>query len=118
MNEYIKKPLIFTGQLIIVILVSGGAVWGILSLAKSRSYNTEWRASVDMIMDCQDDIRAKARFPAKVDFPTLSYDSKKMDSFKVIFGNVEMMNGLGNMMPYKYACRFSISEELIQSSLK
>ena len=62
---------------------------------------------------CRQDIRARAKFPNKVDFNWLDGNGSKYwmnfsegKSRVVIWSAGEMMNGLGMMVPFKATCKY------------
>ncbi len=53
---------------------------------------------------CQKVVRAAAKFPSKADFPFLAVGLSENEGGYTVHGEVELMNGIGLMVPHKYIC--------------
>jgi hypothetical protein len=64
------------------------------------------------ILHCQTTIKMLSKFPTKADFQW-SVDKRRDGDVFLVSGRVEMMNGLGLMIPHRYNCQFNADGGMI-----
>jgi len=66
---------------------------------KKKQYDIYWSA----VFTCKKMVEADARFPTKADFDWGIDGNYKS---RLVQGRVELMNGLGSMIPHRFQCKF------------
>tara|TARA_Y100000031_G_C7934060_1_gene254030 strand:- start:116 stop:511 length:396 start_codon:yes stop_codon:yes gene_type:complete len=69
---------------------------------------------LDVAVKCQNLVRSKVKFPEKVKFPIMggAHLPYVSDKAKIVYaGNVELMNGLGLMVPHKFICNYDVKNK-------
>ncbi len=73
-------------------------------LRKGKAKRTQKVDSGTAIYLCRKVVRAAAKFPSKADFPFLAVGVSENEGGYTVHGEVELMNGIGLMVPHKYIC--------------
>ena len=70
-----------------------------------------------MAKTCKLLIKDSAKFSSKADFKWGTESTRKMDGFYRLNGTVELMNGLGAMLPHRYKCDIKDSGDIVDFAI-
>ena len=95
--------------------VAGAAVivaWVVVpdQMAQRRQAAAEAAREKSLINDCHTAVSFKARYRSRVRFTETGYLSRGDGA--TVLGMVDMLNGLGAMLPYHYLCEFDAAGKL------